>query len=399
MNGPEPEAASQSQAGAPSDEVDTSSDQARALLRTIPVGLAGSVIPAAVVAWILRDQASADRLLAWLAVLLAAHAGRIGVWLAARRDMARTRNARRWLLWLRASVFGLGLSWAVLPLIVAPGTPFDELLVASVVIAVCGAGVAQQSSDAPSALLFTLPSALVVCARLLGAQDSALRSVGGLSVLYFAYLTVATYRIQSSFLELSRMHAHASRRSLHDELTGLPNRHALHQRLQLALARARRNGTEVAVGYIDLDDFKQVNDRLGHDAGDALLREAARRWRQALRASEIVARLGGDEFAVVIEDIDPQRAALELGAAFSRIEAATATPIRVAPNELARLRMTMGVARYPVDANDMDMLLRQADIAMYQLKQRKATRTSWWQLGLHDEAAVEPQRTSPPASP
>lgn len=373
----------QTQPGAPAQQLpDTSIDRARVLLKSIPVGFAGSVVPAAVVAWMLRDHVSLARLATWFGVLLAAHVGRLAVWVLGRADVAGGRNGPHWLRWLRLSVFGLGLVWAALPLTLPAGRPFDEMLVTAVILAVCGAGVAQQSSDAWSALLFMLPPAATMSLRLLVSEDATLRTVGGLIFIYFGYLTLATHRIQTSFVELSRLHAAAARLSLHDSLTGLPNRLALQQRLHDALARAQRNGTEVAVGYIDLDDFKQVNDQLGHAAGDKLLREVARRWTLHMRNNDFLARLGGDEFVMVIEDIDPSRARAELTAVFDRIERAMAETLRLAPGRLVRMRLTMGVARFPGDGTDMDRLLRQADAAMYQLKQRKATRATWWQLGV-----------------
>src|SRR5207249_11732244 len=101
----------------------------------------------------------------------------------------------------------------------------------------------------------------------------------------------------------------------HDNLTGLPNRTMLEEALGLALARARRNGTEVAVLYLDLDDFKRINDSLGHGAGDDVLRQVAGRLQGAVRESDLVARHGGDEFLVLLDDLpgagdaDPRRAA------------------------------------------------------------------------------------------
>ena len=219
---------------------DTSIDQARVLLRSIPVGLAGSVVPAGVVAWLLHRHVSLWVLLVWLALLVVAHAGRVAVWLAGRTEVRAGRNGRRWLRWLRLSVLGLGLAWAWLPVTMVPAQPFYELLIAAVILAVCGAGVAQQSSDATSALLLMLPPAATMSLRLLVSADATLRIFGGLTFIYFAYLTIATYRIQASFVELSRLHALASRQSLHDALTGLPNRLALQQRLEDALARAQR---------------------------------------------------------------------------------------------------------------------------------------------------------------
>ena len=382
----------------PGPPPDTSVDQARVQLKSIPVGFAGSVVPAAVVSWILRDHVAHSHLLTWFAVLFAAHLGRVAVWVLGRADVAAGRNAHLWLRWLRLSVLGLGLVWAALPLVLPAGRPFDEMLVTAVIIAVCGAGVAQQSSDAWSALLFMLPPALTMSTRLLLSEDMTLRTVGGLIFIYFAYLALATHRIQSSFLELSRLHAAASRLSLHDSLTGLPNRLALHRSLQDALDRARRNGTEVAVGYMDLDDFKQINDRLGHAAGDKLLREVARRWTTRMRTTDVLARLGGDEFVMVIADIDPSLAQDELAGVFERIQGAVAEPLRVTPTRQVRIQFSMGVARFPADGGDMHMLLRAADAAMYQLKQRKGRRETWWQVGVRGAEPLKAEADTRPAA-
>ncbi|OIQ77605.1 oxygen sensor protein DosP [mine drainage metagenome] len=368
---------------------DIAADQAKLLLNSIPVGFAGTVIPAGAVAWVLRGHVPAPTLWLWIwfVWMVLVQSTRLAVWFAARPEAELRRNPDRWLFRLRMTVLMLGLSWALLPLLLFPASPLDGLFVATVIAAVCGAGVAQQSSDAPSALFFMLPSAISLSVRLLLSPDPTLQASGYLAIMYFAYLALATRRIHASFRELALLHARAAQQSLYDALTRLPNRSALTLRLQDALARAKRNGTEVAVGYVDLDDFKRVNDMLGHDAGDALLREVARRWRTELRETELIARLGGDEFAIVIESIDPGNAVKQLAAIFERVHLAVATPILVSPPQPVQIGMTMGVARFPVDSTDPDMLLRQADASMYQLKRQKTTRREWWQLGVSDTPA------------
>ncbi len=371
----------------PSRTIETAVDQVRALLPTIPVGLIGSLLPAVVMAWLFHNQVSRMALATWLVSMALAHMGRLLVWFAARHDPDFGPHARRWLGWLRLTALALGLSWAILPAAIAPSSPFDELLVTALVIAVTGTGMAQQSADLPSALGFILPPAIPTAIRIVGSPDLLLQSVGFLVVLYFIYLVLAARRLHASFQELSRLHTRATTQSLHDVLTGLPNRFALDLRLQEAVIRAARNETEVAVAYVDLDDFKQVNDQFGHEAGDTLLRAVADRWRVALRESEMIARLGGDEFVLVIEGLDPAQLMVQLNAIFKRIEGAIAAPFPIAPETSVQVGMTMGVARYPVDGTDPDELVRRADAAMYQLKQRKGVRETWWQLGTNEMSA------------
>ncbi len=152
----------------------------------------------------------------------------------------------------------------------------------------------------------------------------------------------------------------------HDPLTGLPNRIQVEQQLDLALARARRTAGAVALMFIDLDDFKEVNDRLGHAAGDGLLADVATRLRSVLRDTDLLARQGGDEFIVVLADVsgDPTPAAENVG---SKMLRALRAPFVVGASRL-RTGASIGVSLYPDDADDTEALLRHADTAMYQAK-------------------------------
>ncbi len=167
-----------------------------------------------------------------------------------------------------------------------------------------------------------------------------------------------------------------------DTLTGLPNRLGLAEYLPQAIARAHRRGRAVAVGVLDLDDFKPVNDRWGHEAGDELLRLVSRGLREALRTSDFIARLGGDEFVVILEDLEEPLAVPQLSAALERLHRAVETPFEVGGGRRCSIEMTMGVVLSPADGTETDMLLRQADAAMYQAKQVKKARTQWWRLGV-----------------
>ncbi len=149
----------------------------------------------------------------------------------------------------------------------------------------------------------------------------------------------------------------------HDALTGLPNRVLFNDRLGQALLSAERARRALAVLLIDLNRFKDVNDTLGHDAGDALLQAVAARMRDALRASDTVARLGGDEFAVLLPDT------AEAGAAHAaaKIVAALTTPVNVGGHRV-EAGGSVGIACYPAHGTDAATLLRHADVAMYEAK-------------------------------
>ena len=154
-----------------------------------------------------------------------------------------------------------------------------------------------------------------------------------------------------------------ARRALHDDLTGLPNRALLVDRLQNALGRAARAGEMVAVFYCDMDHFKHVNDSIGHRAADDLLREVARRLGQVVRAGDTVARLHGDEFVVCADAIDSLDEVRILG---ERIRSDLAEPFRIADHEV-RVSVSVGVA-IGIDDQDAEALLERADAAMYVAK-------------------------------
>jgi diguanylate cyclase len=178
---------------------------------------------------------------------------------------------------------------------------------------------------------------------------------------------------QKQFEDEARRHAaelKASRAELahmvrHDGLTGLPNRLMFEDRLGQALSVAERHERQLAVFFLDLDGFKGVNDTLGHQAGDDLLREIATRLQASVRESDTVARLGGDEFVVLVSEIERPEDAMVLARKLLRV----ASEPYVLGAERVRLSASLGASLYPDDADSASTLLRHADIAMYRAKQ------------------------------
>jgi diguanylate cyclase (GGDEF)-like protein len=154
-------------------------------------------------------------------------------------------------------------------------------------------------------------------------------------------------------------------RALHDPLTGLPNRALLDDRLEQAVARLRRAapGEALVVCYVDIDRFKSVNDTFGHEAGDRVVREVARRLAHAVRPGDTVARVGGDEFVIVCPDTGPT--ALEEIA--SRLQATIAEPIAL-PAHVIEVTASIGIASAHDPATPPAQLVRDADVAMYRAK-------------------------------
>jgi diguanylate cyclase (GGDEF)-like protein/PAS domain S-box-containing protein len=165
------------------------------------------------------------------------------------------------------------------------------------------------------------------------------------------------------------VHAELSRRATHDELTDLAGRAVLFERIDLALHRARRSGGLAAVLFIDVNDLKAINDRVGHHAGDEMLVEVARRLQHAVRNIDTVARVGGDEFVVLLDGIPAHGHAATLA---SRIQAAVETaPVAAGPHEI-NVSVSIGVAVSSGESDaDAAALIRRADAAMYRVKRER----------------------------
>jgi diguanylate cyclase (GGDEF)-like protein/PAS domain S-box-containing protein len=152
----------------------------------------------------------------------------------------------------------------------------------------------------------------------------------------------------------------------HDTLTGLPNRSLFSDILAQEVAQAERDGKKLALLFVDLDRFKEVNDRLGHEVGDQLLRETALRLRKLLRKADSIGRIGGDEFNIVLADIVRAEDVADIAA---KLVEGFRQPFPVAGRQL-RVTISVGIAFFPDDGRDIDSVLRAADMAMYHAKQR-----------------------------
>ncbi len=150
----------------------------------------------------------------------------------------------------------------------------------------------------------------------------------------------------------------------HDDLTGLPNRLLFSYQLLQAIARAQRAGGSVAVLFLDLDRFKIINDTLGHDAGDHVLRQVGKHLRECVRSGDTLARVGGDEFTLIVQQFGE---ITEVGAVAQKLLTAMTRPLKIGVKEY-HLSGSIGIAVYPKDGTDSSSLLKNADIAMYRAK-------------------------------
>jgi diguanylate cyclase (GGDEF)-like protein len=184
--------------------------------------------------------------------------------------------------------------------------------------------------------------------------------------LLIEHLVRNTTRLEERLEMLTHREAQARRLAHHDALTGLPNRALLQDRFRQAMSQAKRHRKLVAMLFVDLDGFKNVNDTLGHDAGDKLLCAVAARLVDSIRGADTVCRYGGDEFVIMLPEVeDPAMAA----AAAEKIRAQLSEPGVIDGHQI-RLTASIGTALYPVDGKNYEQLIKHADHAMYGAKDR-----------------------------
>jgi diguanylate cyclase (GGDEF)-like protein len=170
-----------------------------------------------------------------------------------------------------------------------------------------------------------------------------------------------TYAAERKALEMQMAH-----KAMHDALTELPNRTLFHDRLKHAVMRAKRHQSMLGVMFIDLDGFKPINDGLGHDVGDLLLKALGRRLQEGLRASDTAARFGGDEFMVLCEDVADEQHVISIA---ERLQGAIAEPFRIAGHDLT-VSSSMGIVVSTGHEESAESLIRNADAAMYRAKRQ-----------------------------
>lgn len=204
---------------------------------------------------------------------------------------------------------------------------------------------------------------------------SVVRGADGVLTHYVAVFTDVS-QIKDAQIRLEYL-------SLHDPLTGLPNRRAFGERVEKGLKMAKRNGHRVGVAILDMDGFKEVNDRFGHDAGDRFLVEVSSRMKAVLRENDVLARLGGDEFGLLVEGIG---SSIEIGDILDRFILALKFSFCVDEYAIS-LSGSIGIAVYPEDGSDSQTLLSHADLALYQAKEKGKDRWMAYEPSLQESLA------------
>jgi diguanylate cyclase (GGDEF)-like protein len=350
------------------------------LVNTLPMSIGFGLLLALVALIFLLHSRSLALLLFWVSAQAAVSAWRLYVIAGFRRATAAREPLARHVLLVRAGCLLSGLVWGSIFLLPISGNePQDVLFIAFLLAGVTSGGMTAMASDLLSCYMFqytVLPQAAI---RLLFVEaGSGFLAMGLTTLIYMLFLTAWTRRLNHTIratlhaqLDAQRREEQLLRREVqyrqlahHDALTGLPNRLAMQPEVARLLEEAARTGVCVAIVFIDLDHFKDINDACGHRCGDHVLAATGQRLRDCVRPNDLVARLGGDEFVVVAL---VAQSGEHLNALAQRLARSIQAPLQY-ETETIHTSASLGIAVYPDDGSDGDTLLRNADIALYAAK-------------------------------
>lgn len=339
----------------------------------------GAMLALVAVAMLWRNESGA-LLVGWFSLHLLLSAWRLSVLRRFDREQAAQNTALDSSLAIRLGCLASGFLWGLLAML--PYPPQDvqvPLFMAFCLAGVTAGGANAMAAELGSALLFQLSIFSVFATRLLIIETDAVYHGMGISAsLYSLFMALWTLRMHLNAVAAIRRQLDGNERERqlaeretryrdlahHDALTGLPNRLSLEVRMPDLLATAAVDSRKLAVVYIDLDHFKDINDSRGHRCGDLLLANAAVRLRECVRRDDLVVRMGGDEFVVVASHAQDLQQIEQLA---QRLAASISQPLTHEGDILAA-SATMGIAVYPDHGTDADQLLKNADIALYQAK-------------------------------
>jgi diguanylate cyclase (GGDEF)-like protein len=345
--------------------------------RFLQQSLVAVLVNSLVLWWFLRDSIAAPVLHGWLIVTLLVSVYRLWAARGYRRAAPPARREARWYRHALAGALLSGLTWGAAGfLLFTADDSYSLSLLAFIIAGMCAGAVVSLAAFIEAGLLFLALCILPFAVRLFSEGGLPAIQLGVIALLYLGFMALVTRRVHETLtrgFEMSHLRKQAEetveRQALYDDLTGLPNRRLLTDRLRQARARALRHGSRAALLFLDLDHFKRINDSLGHSAGDAVLKAIATRLGDALRETDTASRLGGDEFVVLLTELDGtvEHVIQHTHTTAERIRGAIAEPITVQGTQL-HLSTSIGVSLLPSDSDDIEDLLRHADTAMYQAK-------------------------------
>jgi diguanylate cyclase len=333
---------------------------------------------AIMLAYVLRDLISNTIIITWLFVFISLNIVRFfAVYKHKQHPELTETMVDKQLAQFRMGLIASGVLWGIASVLMYPPHALSHQMFFIFMLAGLSAGcVVSYSVDFISAVTFILLTLLPILVRLFFGEGEVAFAMTVSVLLYIAFIVVSIRHVNRNLLETISTRYDADERekqikqlAFYDALTNLPNRRLMHDRLNHALTLSARTGRGGALLFLDLDNFKMLNDTLGHDMGDLLLKQVANRLEACVRSSDTVARLGGDEFTVMLEDLsqDTAEAITQADVVTKQIIASLNMPYQLNTQQY-HSTASIGVAMFGDDGSSHEELLKNADIAMYKAK-------------------------------
>lgn len=348
------------------------------LLATSGLSVASSTVLAIILAYVLHDLIASHIIIAWLLVFISLNIARFIVMLKNKRNPAVTQTETdKQLIQFRIGLIASGVLWAFATTFMYPANaPTHQMFIIFMLAGLTAGAAVSYSVDFISAVTFVLLLLTPVLARLFLGQDELALAMTISLLLYIGFMMSNIHHVNRKLLNSISARFDADQREIetkqlafYDSLTSLPNRRLMIDRINHALALSKRTSRGGALFFLDLDNFKLLNDSLGHDMGDLQLKQVADRLVSCVRASDTVARWGGDEFTIMLEDLsqDATEAAEQVKQIASQIMTSLNLPYQLNSHQY-HSTASIGVAMFADVESSHEELLKNADIAMYEAK-------------------------------
>ena len=363
-------------------------EQVRLVFASVPFSATFIPIVSVLLSILLWDTVGHEAILGWLSAIMLVSLFRWWQYWRFQAAQPLPEDTERW--WRQALLGAAlsGLSWGASGLLLfAPESMPDQLFLTFLLVGVIAAAVTTLSALFPAIMFFLLVTILPITWSFFSLGTNLGTVLAGLFLFFMLLMLKTAYRLNSILAETLTMRhdkvmaeATIHHQALYDELTDLPNRRMLFDHLGQEVARSFRHGYLGAILFLDLDNFKNVNDSLGHALGDKLLKAVAQRLSQRLRQEDIAARLGGDEFVILLSEIgkDSSQASVRAQRVASEIQQLFLEPYRIDGHTLY-VSASIGIVLFPLDESDPGDLLQRADVAMYRAKEDGRDRFRFFQ--------------------
>jgi diguanylate cyclase (GGDEF)-like protein len=370
----------------------------RALLQQLSASngftIINSTMLACILAYVLRNLISITVIKVWLSVFVCLNAVRFILMFNFKRNPAITNAAiDMQLLQFRVGLIASAFLWGLASIFMyPPNAPLYQMLLIFMLAGLSAGAVVSYAVDFISAVSFVLLILMPIVVRMfLGKGEVAIAMTISI-VLYIIYMIISIGKINRNLLDTISSRYDADEReqeikqlAFYDVLTNLPNRRLMYDRLTHALTLSARTSRGGALLFLDLDNFKTLNDTLGHDIGDLLLKQVAERLLSCVRASDTVARFGGDEFTVMLEDLsqNADEAGAQTDTIAKQIIASLNLPYQLNTHQY-HSTASIGVAMFGDDGSTHEELLKNADVAMYKAKRSGRNVVRYFDLGMQE---------------